>query len=51
MRDDVSTDDLRVLWAGMCRVLADDPVDDPAVWRRYAALVAAALRSDGTPAP
>lgn len=51
MRDDVTLADLRVLWAGMCRVLADAPEDDPAVWRRYARLIAAALRADGTPAP
>ena len=40
-----------MLWAGMCRVLADQREDDPAVWRRYAALIAAAVRADGTPAP
>jgi AcrR family transcriptional regulator len=51
MRADATAEDLRVLWVGTCRVLAEDRVDDPAVWRRYAALVAAALRSDGTPAP
>jgi AcrR family transcriptional regulator len=51
MRADVTAADLRVLWAGTCRILVEDRVEDPAVWRRYAALVAAALRSDGTPAP
>jgi AcrR family transcriptional regulator len=51
MRADVTSEDLRVLWAGMCRVLADDQEDDPAAWRRYAALVASAIRTDGTPAP
>jgi AcrR family transcriptional regulator len=51
MRADVTGEDLRVLWAGMCRVLAEAREDDPAVWRRYAALIAAALRADGTPAP
>ena len=51
LRADVSAADLRVLWAGACRILVEDRIEDPAVWRRYAALVAAALRSDGTPAP
>jgi AcrR family transcriptional regulator len=51
MRADVTADDLRVLWAGMCRALADEPHAGPALWRRQAALVASALRADGTPAP
>jgi AcrR family transcriptional regulator len=38
--------DLRVLWAGVARVLVADGVEDPAVWRRYAVLVANALRAD-----
>jgi AcrR family transcriptional regulator len=45
MRADVRAADLRVLWAGAARVLAGDGVDDPAEWRRYAALVLDALRS------
>jgi AcrR family transcriptional regulator len=51
MRPDAGAEELRVLWAGACRVLDDEHERDPAVWRRYAALVASALRADGTPAP
>jgi AcrR family transcriptional regulator len=51
MRADATAEDLRLLWGGLCRILADEQVRDPAVWRRYAALVAAALRADDTPAP
>jgi AcrR family transcriptional regulator len=51
LRADATVEDLRLLWGGLCRVLADEQVRDPAVWRRYAGLVAAALRADGTPAP
>ena len=51
MRPDVTSEELGVLWAGISRVLADEHETDPAVWRRYAALVAAAVRTDGTPAP
>ena len=35
--------DLRVLWAGVARVLAPDGNGDPAAWRRYAGLVLRAL--------
>jgi AcrR family transcriptional regulator len=35
--------DLRVLWAGVARVLAADGNADPAAWRRYAGLVLRAL--------
>ena len=35
--------DLRVLWAGVARVLAADGNADPAEWRRYAGLVLRAL--------
>jgi AcrR family transcriptional regulator len=45
MRLDARPADLRVLWAGAARVLAADGVDDPAEWRRYAALVVDALRA------
>jgi AcrR family transcriptional regulator len=45
MRPDVSSEDLRVLWLGATRVLSADGVDDPAEWRRYAALVLDALRA------
>ena len=37
--------DLRVLWAGVTRVLAQDGNGDPATWRRYAGLVLRALRA------
>ena len=47
MRADVTPADVRVLWAGTARILAADGVDDPAEWRRYAALVLAALRAGG----
>jgi AcrR family transcriptional regulator len=45
MRPDARAADLRVLWAGAARILAADGVDDPAEWRRYAALVLDALRA------
>jgi AcrR family transcriptional regulator len=45
MRTDAGPDDLRVLWSGAARVLVADGVTDPAEWRRYAALVHAALRA------
>jgi AcrR family transcriptional regulator len=51
MRDDLGTKDFRILWVGVSRILADEQEVEPAVWRHYAALVAAALRTDGTPAP
>ena len=51
MRPDVTVEDLRVLWAGVCRVLAAEQEADPAVWRRYAALAVSALRADGAPVP
>jgi hypothetical protein len=47
MDPDAQPADLRVLWAGVARVLIADGVDDPAEWRRYAALVLNALRSGG----
>jgi AcrR family transcriptional regulator len=42
--------DLRVLWAGVARMLVADGIEDPAVWRHYAELVANALRADGVAA-
>jgi AcrR family transcriptional regulator len=51
MRPDATSKDLRVLWSGMCRVLAADHETDPEAWRRYAALVLSALRADGAPVP
>jgi AcrR family transcriptional regulator len=47
MRADATPAELRVLWAGAARVLAGDGVDDPAEWRRYAALALGALRDCG----
>jgi AcrR family transcriptional regulator len=44
MRHDVTTEDVRVLFAGIARVLRADGNGDPAAWRRYAGLVADALR-------
>ena len=49
MRDDVTSADLRVLYAGFARVLRGEGVLDPAVWRRYAGLVADALRAVARP--
>jgi AcrR family transcriptional regulator len=45
MRPDARPEDLRVLWGGAARMLVADGVDDPREWRRYAALVLAALRA------
>jgi AcrR family transcriptional regulator len=45
MREAATSSDLRVLWGGATRMLAADGVDDPAEWRRYAALVLDALRA------
>jgi AcrR family transcriptional regulator len=45
MRRDVRAADLRVLWGGAARMLVADAIDDPAEWRRYAALVLDALRA------
>jgi len=45
MRQGVGAQEVRVLFAGMSRVLREDGVRDPATWRRYAALVADSLRS------
>lgn len=44
IRADASAEDLRVLFAGVARVLRDAHERDPAVWRRYGELIAAALR-------
>ena len=45
MLADASSDDLRVLFSGMCRALRADGTRDPAAWQRYAALVADAFRA------
>lgn len=44
LRDDVSEMDITVLAAGSARALLELGIRDPAVWRRYAGLVLAALR-------
>ena len=44
MRADATADDVRVLFTGMSQVLRSDGERDPAVWRRYARLIADALR-------
>ena len=45
LRESATSGDLRVLWGGAARMLAADEVDDPAEWRRYAALALDALRA------
>jgi AcrR family transcriptional regulator len=45
LRPDVTMFDIRVLVAGFARSLIELEISDPAVWRRYAALTLAALRS------
>ena len=45
MRSGVDSRDVRVLFAGAAQVLRADGVHDPAVWRRYAGLVAEALKA------
>jgi AcrR family transcriptional regulator len=45
VRESATAEDLRILWGGAARMLTADDVDDPAEWRRYAALVLEALRS------
>lgn len=45
MRKDATAAEVRVLFAGMARVLRSDGTEDPAVWRRCAGLVADAFRA------
>lgn len=45
LRADATPDDVRVLFGGICRVLGEAGERDPAVWRRYARLIIAALRA------
>jgi len=45
MRADADPADFKVLFSGIARALAADQERDPAVWRRYARLVADALRA------
>jgi AcrR family transcriptional regulator len=45
MRADADPADLKVLLSGIARALAADQERDPSVWRRYARLVADAMRA------
>jgi AcrR family transcriptional regulator len=45
MRPGVSSAELRVLFAGTARMLRADGDRDPATWRRYAGLIADAMRA------
>jgi AcrR family transcriptional regulator len=45
LRADATADDVRVLFSGMSQVLRAAGERDPAAWRRYGRLVAAALRA------
>jgi AcrR family transcriptional regulator len=45
MRRDVTVQDVRVLFAGVAHMLNDAGEHDAAVWRRYAELITAGLRS------
>ena len=45
LRTDATAEEVRVLFTGVCRVLGEEGEHDPAVWRRYARLIVAALSS------
>lgn len=45
MRADATPRDVHVLFAGVARMLAEEGEDDPAVWRRHADLIVAAVRA------
>jgi AcrR family transcriptional regulator len=45
MRAGATSQDLRVLFAGLAHTLRADGVRDPAVWRRYAHMLAGAFRA------
>jgi hypothetical protein len=45
MREGVTSHDLKVLFAGTAQMLRAEGNRDPAAWRRYAGLVADALRA------
>jgi AcrR family transcriptional regulator len=45
VRADVTAEDVGTLFSGFSRVLSERDERDPAVWRRYARLVVAAVRS------
>ncbi|MEA2292852.1 MAG: hypothetical protein QOE86_491 [Solirubrobacteraceae bacterium] len=45
LRTDATPGDVRTLFGGLCRELGERGERDPAVWRRYARLIVAALSS------
>ena len=45
MRADATPRDVHVLFAGVARMLAEEGETDPAVWRRHADLIVAAVRA------
>jgi AcrR family transcriptional regulator len=45
MRADATPRDVHLLFAGVARMLAEEGESDPAVWRRHADLIVAALRA------
>ncbi len=45
LRGDATSADIRVLFGGICRVLNENDVTDPEVWRRYTGMVIDALRA------
>jgi AcrR family transcriptional regulator len=45
MREGVTSRDVKVLFAGMAQMLRAEGIRDPETWRRYAGLVADALRA------
>ena len=45
MRADATPRDVHVLFAGVARMLAEEGETDPAVWRRHAELIVAAVRA------
>jgi AcrR family transcriptional regulator len=45
MRADATPREVHLLFAGVARMLADEGESDPAVWRRHADLIVAALRA------
>jgi len=51
MRSDATSRDVWVLFGGVGKALTDSEQGDPAVWRRYACLIAEGLRAPGRPVP
>ena len=45
MRADATSQDMKILFAGMSQMLRAEDIKDPGAWRRYAGLVADALRA------